>query len=503
MRVAQVLIALLLMFGGCPATKVYKEGAAYEESGNEFAAANKYLSALDLKSTHKKAKEGLLAVAEKAYEEKLGLATRQEGTGNYAGALSEYRELDQYLGRLKKFDALSFSTVDTRSKIAEMESSAAEERYVTAEALLGKSDYLGAIDAYRAAQTFKQAYKDTDEKIASAYYGLADKELTGKQYRKAAEHFAECLTTGGQGYRDAAKRGGSIYLALGTHFLESDRCRQAVRDLRIASNLLGATVSERLASAEECAVTPVAVMPFENPTGVNPAGMALGDTVADQVLSAVKAKASEFVHIVDRTALEQILSEQGLTGGSPKGLRGVRYLVTGKLTQVFVEEPKMTQSVQTAEGRQRFACTKTNNKGESYQSECLQDVLVKYVDHQGSSSVKLVASVKLIDVKTGEQLAAPTVTAEVGDRIHYADTFKGPAGEDIVPVPYNRAGGMEVKSDAVLALTDAPRELKPVSTLATGAVDKLAFDLAAAVVTQVDKEQPASDPSTLAVALAE
>jgi curli biogenesis system outer membrane secretion channel CsgG len=231
--------------------------------------------------------------------------------------------------------------------------------------------------------------------------------------------------------------------------------------------------------------------------------MALGDAVADQVLSAVKSKASEFVRIVDRSSLDQILAEQGLSGSSPKGLRGVRYLVTGKLTQVLVEEPNFTTSIQSAEGRERYPCTKTNNKGQSYQDECVKDVLVKYTDHQGTSSVKLVASVKLIDVKTGEQLAAPTVTSEVADRVRYADNFKGPAGQDIVPVAYNRAGGMEVKSDDVLDLAKANRELKPVSALAGSAIQKLAVDLGASIVAQVDREVPASDPSNLVLASVE
>lgn len=305
------------------------------------------------------------------------------------------------------------------------------------------------------------------------------------------------MSAGGKTFKDAAARAGGLYVALGTHFLGADRCRQAVRDFRAASTIAGEViVGDNLAKAEECAVTPIAVMPFDNPTGINPSGLALGDTLADQVLSDVKTKASEFIHIVDRTAIETILQEQGLTGASPKGLRGVRFLVTERLTQVMVVEPELASTAATAKARERYVCTKTNSQGQSVQAECVRDIVLNYVDYKSKSSVKLVASAKVIDVKTGEQVGAPQLTALIEDSIHYADNFFA-SGVATNPTTMNRSDGTETYDEAVIALSKAPRSVKPTTVLVDQAINKLGADLATEIVRQVDAEGTITDPATL------
>ncbi len=491
------VLALAVTLSGCPAAKIYKEGAVYQEAGREYEAANRYLDALGVNDGHKKSREALLMVAEPGYKENLQLAEGYETRQNFAEALRQYQELGIYLQRLRDADAAGFQTVDVASKVDEMQNSAAEERYQAAEKLLVAQSYAAAIAAYRQAQEFKAVYKDTNEKIATCFYGIGEAEFAAKRYRSSAEGFADAVKVGGPSFNDAANRGGELYLALGAHFLEADKCRRAVRDLRTAQALLGVgSVAKELAAAEECAVTPVAVMPFENRTGINPAGLSLGDAVADKVLAEVRGKASEFVRIVDRTALDTLLAEQGLTGGAPAKLRGVRYLVTGRLTQVLVEEPKLVSTAKTTAGRERYACTKTNKEGQSYQAECVRDVVINYVDYTAKSTIKLVASAKVIDAKTGEQVGAPQLTALAESAVHYADNFFV-GGIATAPVPYNRTGGTETMDDNIMALAKAPRDVQPTTVLVDQAVGKLGTDLAAEIVRQVDQEPTVSDPPTL------
>jgi tetratricopeptide (TPR) repeat protein len=215
------------------------EGKEYDESGKEYKAAQKYIAALEINENHRKAALALAAVAEDAYKEKLALAETAEHAGDFARALTEYRELQGYIKDLEAFDVLGFSPINTRSKIEEMANAAAEDRYKKAEAHFANRAWEDAITEYKAAQGFKDGYKDTAQKIASASYSWAEDDLKTNRFRAAAEHFREAAESGGAGYKDATYRAGTIYAALGRHFISADRCRQSVRDLRQAQSLLG------------------------------------------------------------------------------------------------------------------------------------------------------------------------------------------------------------------------------------------------------------------------
>lgn len=499
-------LALLftLVLSGCPAAKLYREGQDLYESGKEYKAAQRYLDSLDVNPKFKKAHDALVLVAPDAYAEKLERAVSDENDGNFPGALTEYRELKELLDRIGNYEEVDFPVVNVKKKIDEMENASAEESYREAETQLTAREWEAAILAYKTATSFKRGYKDTEEKIALAFYSWADDEVLSHAYRAGAEHYVEATKSGGVGYKDAQAKSGVIYHALGRYFVKSDRCRQAVRDLRRAGSLLGPeSIATDLPAAETCAVTPVAILPLENPTGQTVAGMALGDTIADATAAKVQANASEFVRLMERDALDAVLAEQGLSasglaGGASK-VKGVRYLVLGKLTQVRLvrDTPKATKV--TFETREGYDCQKTNKEGKSYTSTCYRDVTLSYADHKATISLDVVGSLRVVDVLTGEQLASPAVQATAKDAIHYGDNFKDAAGNPVAISAKGRTGGIDVDS-SYIKLSEARTSLKDEGELANEVVEAIAGQASDATLGVVDVEKKAIDPTTLDLA---
>ncbi len=386
-----------------------------------------------------------------------------------------------------------------------MANASAEERYVEAEGAMAGQRWEEAIDAYRKAQKFKSNYKDSQPKVATAFYSWAEGDLGAKEFRVAAGHFGEAVEAGGTGFRDAAHRGAAIFLALGQHFTKGDRCRQAVRDLRAAERLVSdPRITEALKVAEECAVTPVAVLPFENPTGTNLAGMALADTIADKVTALVDEDASEFVRLVERGALDAILSEQGLSAqgissGSTSKIRGVRFLVLGKLTQVRFDTPSPSATSKSTQATEPYDCTKTRSDGGTYQGTCFRTVQLTYREVSGQLAARIVGTVKVVDVKTGEQLANAPVEAVVEDAVHFVADFK--VGGNSVPASrltmWEHTDGYGVQDYDLDDLAEARQSLLSEDEVVAKLVEIIATKASAAVVEEVDGEREAVDPGTL------
>lgn len=274
-------------------------------------------------------------------------------------------------------------------------------------------------------------------------------------------------------------------------------------DLRRAKKYVqDGAVDESLAQAEECAVTPVAVLPFENPTGTNVAGMALSDTISDATASVIRQDASEFVRMVERSALEAILSEQGLSAaglatGKTSKVRGVRYLVLGKLTQVRFDNPGFRSESKRAAGSNPYRCQKTGYDGKPYETWCWNQVAVEYQEHTGRVSLRVVGSVRVVDVATGEQLVTKAIEAVSEDAAHFADSFTV-GGMGVGVGDYENTRGVGVP-DEVYALSRGKSSLKDEGQIASDVVNVLSYDAARAVLEVVDFEREARDPADLVV----
>lgn len=490
-RIARLGLVVALTTGmfGCAAGRLYGQGQDLEKEGHPYEAMQKYLDALDIKPEHEDSTTALRAVARKAYDAKLAICVRYEKGRDFPAAIEQYKELETQMARVRSRGALSFAMVSFFAKYAELKNAASEDHYVAGEAALAQRDWRRATREYDAAQGFTKGYKDTAEKTGTAYYSWAEDDLTAMRWRGGAEHFMAVVKAAGSGFRDASARASALYAALGRHFLGADRCRQAVRDLRLArQGSDDPRLAEDLARAEECSVTPVAILPLENPTGRNLAGMALGDTLSDAIGMKVQKKVSEFVRLVERAALQTILAEQSLTAagiatGTVSKVRGVRYLVLGKLTQVRTDSQGPGQTRRSFASQESYECQKMD-KGRSYSATCWRDITVGYQLVTAKVTARVAGSIKVVDTATGEQLVTQALDTTVSDQIAYATDFSRDLENIRVP-------------DEVSQWAKARQGLRDEGELASDLIESLGNTAAEAVASAVDRERPATDPVVL------
>ena len=175
-------------------------------------------------------------------------------------------------------------------------------------------------------------------------------------------------------------------------------------------------VRMRYEQSRSAGVKRMAILTFEDKSGKARAYGALSETITDNIISNVlnDPAATEFLTIVSRDQLEQIMAEQnlGFTGrfdaqtvAGIGEVAGVHELVIGQITQIVYTQPQPKRkswdrkdTLRVKSGTERYVDkngkTKTRNK--------YSDVAIsaRVIHHQVESSVTIIGSYKIIDVQT-------------------------------------------------------------------------------------------------------
>lgn len=486
--VFSLLIFVVLIWGCSPATQAVKRGDELLTMKNHYGATQEYLTALTLEPDHKEAKMKLCQTSRQAYEQKLAIAENFEKTSDFESALPHYKELSTFLERANSYNCLNFSPINAKQKIVEIKSSASEKYYTEAERYFGGGDYSNAIKSYKEALRHNTPYKDSKEKIAESYYRIATKAENQKNYRDAAKNYLEA-NSAIEGYKDATYRTTYLYYSLGEYFLSKELCRNAFNDFNEASKINPGfkNISKKISDADACSISKIAFVRFDNSTRRDIAGMSMGDFIFDDIKSRLQKQASRFIRTLDREELETILSEQklGMSGitdeySTFKRLKGVHYLIFGKLTQVNSVHPTPKEENMRTTGTQNYSCTKTGSKGKQYEGTCSRDVTVSYTKHADKISVSLSGSIKVVSVSTGEQLIYHNITANRSDSVTYADITSDASS---VSIP-----------SSLKDLVDAKRELKDEDSLTKEMVAAIAGEMVGKILEKVDRATSVTDP---------
>jgi len=513
MRLLLLLLPLLAL-SGCAASLAYRDGLDLAQTGEPYAAAARYLDALDADPDHRKARAALDAVVDEAYTTRLGQARAAEDARAWADARAGYVDLQAFVARLSAHGA-GFDTLDLAARIAAVDTAAAEEAYLRAEAALAAKDYSGAVEAWRAATAILPGYRDGSVRIADTLYAWGDAEQSAGKWRSAAGRFVEARDAG---HIAGAARAAALYNALGNSFVWSGHCRQAVRDLRLARTLAGpSTDAVDVATAEACAATPLVVAPFEDATGAKPAGIALPEAAADTLAASLRAGATPFVQFLERGALDQILAEQRLVTSSstatststrgastraaapaaPSRLPRAHWLVIGKFTQVRASVPPLSAVPVTLTGRR--PCPPPPTDG-TVAPPCVAEAPLRYTLHEGRGEVRLAGSVRVVDARTGVQAGLWPFDVVRALDVRYADPVLDADGRlaPLVADGVDDPDAWQVPRE-LLALREAPRALPDESVLTRDALDAVCSDAAARILALLDAELPAQDPVALTV----
>ena len=151
--------------------------------------------------------------------------------------------------------------------------------------------------------------------------------------------------------------------------------------------------------AKKSAIKRIAIIPFENKSGKNQYG-SINETLTDKIISELTndQSAMEFLEIITRDQLQQVMQEQNLgqsgiinenTAMQVGKILGVSEIIVGQITQIASSEPVVTskqyqqeRSVYRQEGNYLARAIITENKREA--------------------SASLSCSFKIIDVKTAK-----------------------------------------------------------------------------------------------------
>jgi tetratricopeptide (TPR) repeat protein len=507
MRLLLLLLPLLAL-SGCAASYAYRDGLDLAQTGEPYAAAARYLDALDADPDHRKARAALDAVVDEAYTTRLGEARAAEDARAWVDARAGYQGLQAFVARLATHGA-GFDTLDLAARVAAVDAAAAEEAYVRAEAALAGKDFAGAVEGWRAALAILPGYRDAGVRTADTLYAWGDAEQAAGKWRSAAGRFVDARDAG---HTAGAARAAALYNALGNSFVWSGHCRQAVRDLRLARALAGpSTDAVDVETAEACAATPLVVAPFEDAIGAKPAGIALPEAAADSLAASLRAGATPFVQLLERDALERILAEQRIaTPTAPKGastraavpaapsrLPRAHWLVIGKFTQVRASVPPLAAVPTEVVGRHTCAPPPTDG---TVAPPCVPEARLRYTLREGRGEVRLAGSVRVVDARTGVQAGLWPFDVVRGLDVRFADPVLDADGRavSLVRDGVDDPGAWQVPSE-LLALREAPRVLPDESILTRDALDAVCAEAAARTLALLDVEAPAQDPIALTV----
>jgi|GEM_PF-1830485 len=489
-----LLVSLMMLFiYGCSAAyQAVKRGDELLQMKNYYGASQEYLSALRLEHDNKDAKMKLCQISKQAYEQKLSIAENFEKGKDFESAMRQYSDLSNFLDRANSYNCLNFGAMNVREKITEMRSSSSEKYYKEAESLFASEDYSNAIQRYKDALRHNNPYKDSTEKIAESYYRIAKKYEAQRGFRNAAKNYENANITI-KGYKDAVQKAAGLYYSLGDYFLSKQLCRNAWNDFNEVTRIKPdfKNVNEKIKEAEACSVTKIAFIKFDNPTGRNIGGASMGDLVFDEIKSSLQKRASRFIRIMDREELETVLSEQklGMAGitdeySTFKKLKGVHYLIFGKLSQVYINMPVQKQENRQITGREPYTCVQYDKKGRPYELICKRNVNVHFKQISENINVSLTGSMKVLGVSSGEQVIYHNINVKKGDSVTYATDFS----KDLSQV--------EVDS-AISALANARRDLTGEDSIMKSVVSAIANDMIQQILDKIDTSQSVADPVEL------
>ena len=238
-------------------------------------------------------------------------------------------------------------------------------------------------------------------------------------------------------------------------------------------------VRTRYEQARSAGVKRMAILTFEDKSGKAQAYGALSETITDNIISNVlnDTAATEFLAIISRDRLEQIMAEQNLsftgrfdaqTVAGIGAVAGVHELVIGQITQIIYTPARPKQStwdrqatIRKKTGTERYVDNEGNTKTRAKYSNV--KISARVMKTQVESSASIIGSYKIIDVNTAELKQADNFTTKHEFNAEWAKF----------------TGNQDALSKSDQALASRPEEDAPVEEeMVLEAANQLASELA-------------------------
>jgi len=387
-----LVAGVLLFVTGCQT----QQGTALKNAQDAYVrlnydrAVSYAATSLRLKPDYRPAQEFLVEVFPKAVENHLDLIKRaNDGGGEFKWdtVVSEYVNMIKIEDEVKSLPTITdkktkqvihFDVREYSSQLAQAKINAAEAHYQAGVRLFGREGIVNrnkAAQEFNAANSFVANYKDSGNLAAEGYYqeGLLLSKNPERAVQKQAAKAFKAAQEFMPGYKDAA----SLY-----------------------------------AAAQKNGITRIAIIPFQDKSGTATRFGDVADMIADQIQGEVMndPSATEFLEIMARSQLSQVLSEQSLamqgitdadSAAKAGKLLGVYEILVGELTQVGVTPERITDSnipnhSQVAVGTEKYI----DSDGKVRQRPIWAQVSAMLTVHTGTASASISGSCMLIDVQT-------------------------------------------------------------------------------------------------------
>lgn len=478
-----------------------KEDAA---AGRSYDAAMHAIEALKIKADYADAKILLRQVTPRAYEGLVSAAQQAERDNPVLG-LQKYRDLKSFTETVRQY-GVELVALDYDSKFRELEArirqvnaTGAEKAYLEGEGLFEARQYEAAVAAYRRALELTPDYKEAKERIGESLYRVAMRDLEAKRYRPAAEGFKQVLGER-PGYKDAQVTAARIHAAFGSYFLKAGYPRNALEEfqeaLRLAPDLPG--VARAAEETKRAAVRRIAVLGLSNKTGQNVEGIAVEDYISDEFLSDLQRRKSQFFEVYDRARLDLLMKELKLglsdlvdkTSVPEVGkLKGVEYLVVGKLTQVSQRkvEPQRRRQATSYDVQLWREETYHDKNGRAQRRSTPAGTERRQVSYDEIAWSTEVAFAGSIDV-----LAVSTAKVAVSKNFTQRDARSGRWAENLSDPKVKSRLAAEIRQ-----LLDAPRQYEAADVMAKRVIRTMVGDLVGSILGELDRKPAVEDPAEL------
>ncbi len=383
---AAIVTGVVFLIAGCAGFSQYgkleESARTYSVRGDYDNAVFQVVQSLKLKPDYDKSQQLIVDVfprAVEAHSEKIKAAKSGGAKFKWDTVVAEYEALIKLNQAVKSLPALTdektkqpirFDIQDYTQDLVEPTNNAAEEHYQEGKRLFGKEGMVNrdqAAKEFSAANKYVPGYKDASTLAADGYYRegliLAKADDVDTQ-KKAAKSFKAA-----QGFVPGYKDSEALY----------EKCRKA-------------------------GIKRIAIIPFENKSGKGGYG-AIADAIVDGTVSDVMgdSSATEFLEIVSRDQLEQVMQEQklGMTGfvdektATQLGkILGVKEIVTGKITQITAPGEKTTKKTFRLKEN---VCVRDDGNGKCLRSA---EVYADVTEYNRTAGATITGSYSVIDVKT-------------------------------------------------------------------------------------------------------
>ncbi|MDE0315391.1 MAG: hypothetical protein OXM61_10850 [Candidatus Poribacteria bacterium] len=201
---------------------------------------------------------------------------------------------------------------------------------------------------------------------------------------------------------------------------DPDIQKRAAKEFKIVEEFIVGykDAQTRYEQAKSAGVKRIAILTFEDKSGKRRSYGAISETITDNIISSIlnDPEATEFLKIVSRNHLEQIIAEQDLnfvglldrrTVASLGKVLGVHEIVVGQITQIIYIPPDIKR---TTLNRERTENKKTgtekyvdkNGKTKTRPKYSDATVTAKLLHYKLESSVSIIGSYKILDAQTAE-----------------------------------------------------------------------------------------------------